>query len=188
MVPHPTVFLITKNLGKIKSAKSVFDQFSIDLQQISQDFPEIQADSSLEIARHTAIQAANQLKLPVIREDHSLFIHSLGIPGPYTSYIEKKIPPQRLLQLLEVQKDRTGHFEIATVYVGADGTVKEFVYQVPVYFKTQEVVRDERGGWNGLICLKGKKKAFTEYSEEDRLEVWSRNYHEIAKCILGINQ
>jgi len=35
------------------------------------------------------MQAAKELNNPAIREDHSLFIEALGIPGPYTNYIEK---------------------------------------------------------------------------------------------------
>lgn len=178
-----TIYLITRNPVKIKAAKSVFDEFGIEVLNIGKEYPEIQADTSLEIARHTAITAAEDTNLPVIREDHSLFIHALGIPGPYTSFIEKKIPPENLHKILANYKDRTGHFEIAAVYAEPGGIIKEFVYQVPIYFKNQEIVKDPMGGWSGLLCLKYEKRAFTEYPEEERLGVWNKNYYEIAKFL-----
>ena len=48
-----TVYLITKNQGKIMAAKSVFDKYGVELKNVEQEFPEIQADTSLEIAKHT---------------------------------------------------------------------------------------------------------------------------------------
>lgn len=180
-----TIHLITKNQGKIKAAKSVFDKYGIELKHIEKEYPEIQADTSLEIARFTAIQAAQECNLPVIREDHSLFIHALGIPGPYTSYVEKKIPATKLLSLLKNEEDRTGHFEIGTVYAEPSGTVQEFVFQVPVYLKEAEIVKDPRGGWNGLLSFDKESKSFVEYHEDERLDVWNKNYQAIAEFLIS---
>jgi len=83
------IYLVTRNPGKLLAAKSIFDKYNIKIQTVEKNYPEIQADTSLEIARHTAMQAAKELNNPAIREDHSLFIEALGIPGPYTNYIEK---------------------------------------------------------------------------------------------------
>lgn len=180
---NTVVYLVTKNPGKIKAAKSVFDKFAIKVEGVDKDFPEIQADSSLEIARHTALQATRELNLPVIREDHSLFISALGYPGPYTNFIERKTSPQKLLKILKAFNDRTGYFEIATVYAEPNEKTKEYVYRVQIHFKTQEVVKDQGYGWNGLICLQKDIRAFTEYPEEERLKVWNRNYYKIAKFL-----
>lgn len=177
------IYLITKNQGKIKAANDVFSKYNIAVKNIDEEFPEIQANSSKEIAKFTAMEAAQKLKLPVIREDHSLFIHALGIPGPYTSFMEKAIPASKLLEILAINQDRTGHFEIATAYADSNGTVKEYSYTVPVHFKTEEVVKDPRNGWSGLLCLEGETRAFTEYPEEERLSVWNKNYHSIAEFL-----
>lgn len=163
------------------AAKTAFSQFGIKVSQIKKNFPEIQADTSLEIAKFTALQAAEELKLPVVREDHSLFISALGIPGPYTSFIEKHLPVEKLLKILETQKDRGGYFEIATVYAEPDSLTKEYVYKVPVSFKKEIKVPDPRGGWNGIIRLNGEERAFTEYPEKERIETWTKNYIALAK-------
>jgi non-canonical purine NTP pyrophosphatase (RdgB/HAM1 family) len=176
-----TVYLITKNQGKIMAAKSVFDKYGIDLKNIDQEFPEIQADTSLEIAKHSALEAARATKLPVIREDHSLFISALGFPGPYMSFIEKKLTSEKLLNILDLSNDRTGYFEISTVYADSTGKLLEYTYQVPIHFKKEEAVKDPRDGWNGIICLKGENRAFTEYPETERLSNWNKNYIKIAE-------
>jgi XTP/dITP diphosphohydrolase len=175
------VYLITKNQGKIMAAKRVFDKYGIELKNTDQEFPEIQADTSLEIAKHTALEATKATNLPVIREDHSLFINALGFPGPYMAFIEKKLSLEKLFRILDLYGDRSGYFEISTVYADPKGRVLEYSYQVPIHFKKEEVVKDPRGGWNGVICLEGEERAFTEYPEVERLDSWNKNYVRIAE-------
>ena len=172
------VTLLTKNSGKLKAAKSVFEPYSIVLEATDFEFPEIQADSSLEIAKHTAISAAKALNKPVIREDHSLFLNALGAPGPYMNFFEKRISAEDLLKILSSFKDRTGYFEIATVYAEPSGFTKELVMRVNMYIK-DTVVKDGEG-WSGIMCLEGETRAFSEYPDEERLSVWNKNYQEIA--------
>jgi len=178
-----TVNIITKNLGKLMAAKKTFDKYKITVKQINKEYPEIQAENSLEIAKFTAMQSAKELNKAVVREDHSLFINALSIPGPYTSYIEKRLSAVKLLEILKNQKDRSGYFEIATVYAEPKGLTKEFVFQVPIDF-SYEIKGDLQGGWNRIIKLKNEQRTLAEYPEEERLDVWNRNYELIAKWLI----
>jgi XTP/dITP diphosphohydrolase len=174
------IYLVTKNEGKVKAANSVFIPVNVELEPVEKDYPEIQADTSLEIARHTALEAAKELNAPAIREDHSLFIHALGIPGPYTAYIERKITAERLLELLSHYSDRTGHFEVATVYAEPSGETFEYTFEVPMTFGTESKGENPRG-WNGLIRLGDETRAITEYPEEERLQIWNQGYQKVAE-------
>ena len=173
------IYLVTKNAGKLLAANSVFSKHNIELSPVLEDYPEIQAETSLEIAKYTALEAAKKLNAPAIREDHSLFINALNFPGPYTSYFEKRISPSMILEWLKDSNDRDGYFEIATVFAGPDGTTKEFIYQVPI-----TISREERGdlqkGWGKILMLNGNNKTFAKYPEQDRISVWNKNYQEIA--------
>lgn len=180
---NKVVYLVTKNPGKLKAAKNVFDKYRITLLPVEKDFPEIQAENSLEIARFAATFVARELKTPAIREDHSLFIHALGIPGPYTNYIEKKISAEKLLKLLDFIGNRTGHFEVATVYAEPNGTTFEHVFEVPMTFG-KEIKGENPKGWNGLIRLLNEERAITEYPEEERLHIWNQGYEQVAKYLL----
>jgi len=172
--------IVTKNPGKMLAAKKTFGEFGIEVNFIEKDYPEIQGENSLEIARFTALQAAKDFNTPVIREDHSLFINALGIPGPYTNYIEKRIPASKLLKILENEKDRTGYFEVATVYAEPSGSTKEYTFQVPIMIGKEEK-GDLQSGWNRVICLSGESRTLAEYPEDERINIWNQNYIEIAK-------
>lgn len=174
------LYLITKNQSKLIAAKSTFNKYGIEIISLDKDYPEIQAETSLEIARFTALQAAKEINSPVVREDHSLFIHALNIPGPYTNYIEKKISAKKLLEILKYFNDRSGHFEIATVYAEPNGKVFEYVFQVPITFG-EEIKGNNSRGWNGLIRIGDEIRAITEYSEQERLYIWNQGYEAVAK-------
>ncbi len=98
---QPITFL-TSNPLKIKTAQAVFDRYpSPQLETQENSYPEIQATSSLEIAKHTVLQAVNDLSRPVMREDHSFCTKALnGFPGALMSLVEKQLTTADLLQLM----------------------------------------------------------------------------------------
>lgn len=180
------IFLVTKNPGKLLAARSVFDKYNIEIQNVEKDYPEIQADTSLEIARYTAIEAAKELGTPAVREDHSLFIEALGIPGPYTNYIEKKIPADKLALLIRQLGNNKGHFEVASVLAYPNGETFEYVFQVSMTFGVEPKGENPKG-WNGLIRLNGETRAITEYPETERLHIWNQGYEAVAKHLTKTN-
>ncbi len=180
------IYLVTRNPGKILAANSVFSKYSIDLVGVEKDYPEIQAATSLEIARYTAKEAAKDLKFPAIREDHSLFIHALNLPGPYTAYIEKMLPAEKVVDICQKFKDYTGHFEVASVLAYPDGKTYEYVFQVPTTFGFS-ANSENHPGWNSIIRLLDETRSITEYPEEDRLHIWNQGYEKIAQYLSGSN-
>ena len=140
----------------------------------------------MEIAKHTALQAAKELKAPAAREDHSLFIEALGIPGPYTNYIEKKIPAEKLATLIKQLCNNKGYFEVATVLAYPNAKTFEYVFQVPMTFGEKPKGKNQKG-WNGLIRLNDETRAITEYPETERLHVWNQGYEAVAKYLTKTN-
>lgn len=181
------VNILTKNPGKRRVAKNVFDKYNIHVNFIKKDYPEIQAENSMEIARFTALRAAKDLNIPVIREDHSFYIKALGFPGPYTNYIEKAISARKILNILKSYKDRSGYFEIATVYAEPEGFCKEYSFRVPAKIALQERGGLQRG-WARIIQLADEERTLAEYPEEERVFVWGKNYEKIARWILKIKK
>lgn len=176
------IYIITKNKGKILAAQRVFSKFGIKVKNLEKEYPEIQADNSLEIAKFTAQQASQDFKVPVIREDHSLFINGLnGFPGPYTSYFDKMIPAEKILELLKGVKDRSGYFEIAAAYAKPTGEVKTFIFKVPI--KISNEVRGMNRNWDKILMFPNSAKTFAEMTEEENLDIWDKNYEDIGKEI-----
>ena len=174
------IYLVTRNPGKIMAANSVFNKYSIELSGVEKDYVEIQAATSLEIAKYTALEAAKELGAPAIREDHSLFINALNLPGPYTAYIEKMLPVEKVIEICQKFGDNTGHFEVASVVGFPDGQSFEYVFQVPVTFGS-EVKGENPRGWNGILRLLDEQRAITEYPEEERLHIWNQGYEKLAQ-------
>lgn len=173
------IYLLTKNEGKLLAAKDIFSRYKIEVKMLDKEYFEIQADSSLEIARHTALIATKEFNVPVVREDHSLFINELGFPGPYTKYIESKLPAEKLIKI--IKDDWTGYFEIATVYAEPNGLTKEFVFRVPI--KISKEIKGTKGNWDRVLMLKNSNKTFSEQTEEENVNVWNKNFVEIAKYL-----
>lgn len=180
------IYLVTRNPGKLLAAKSVFDKYNIEIQNVEKDYPEIQADTSLEIAKYTALEVARELNTPAVREDHSLFIEVLDIPGPYTNYIEKKIPADKLATLIKQLGNNKGHFEVATVLAYSNGETFEYVFQVPMTFGEESKGKNPKG-WNGLIRLYDETRAITEYPETERLPIWNQGYEAVARHLTKTN-
>lgn len=169
------IYLATKNNGKVMAAQSAFDGTNITLLPVTREYPEIQADTSAEIARFTALAVARDHNAPAIREDHSLCVNALGIPGPYMNFFSRRVSAATLLEILSHFKDRSGYFEIAATYAEPDGATREFTFQVPCTFATEE-----RGtlqeGWDRIIMLEGESRTLAEYPETERLNVWNKNF------------
>jgi len=178
------LYLVTRNPSKLLVAKSVFDKYNIEIQNVGKDYPEIQADTSLEIAKYTSIEAAKGLGIPVVREDHSLFIEALGIPGPYINYTEKRIPADKLVLLIKQLGNNKGHFDVATVLAYPNGETFEYTFQVPMTFGEESKGNNPKG-WNGLIRLNNEKRAITEYPEIERLQIWNQGYEAVAKHLIN---
>lgn len=174
-------YLLTGNSDKLKSARKAFKGKNAVLKQLGEDYPEIQASSSLEIARHTVKQAMEDYDKPVMREDHSMYLDAIpGFPGPYMSYFDQNTSAEKLLELLN-GRERTGHFEISAVLGLASGNIKEYSFTVPI--EIAEEIRGDERNWDRIMMLEGSGKTFAESSEESRLEIWNKNYRDIAEYL-----
>ena len=175
------VYLLTKNPGKILAATGVFSEFGINVKNIDKDYPEIQAETSIEVAKKMALEAAKEFKVAVIREDHSICLNAMnGLPGPFMNWFDKKMPAEKLLELMKNFKDKEGYFELAAAYAKPNGEVKEYVYRVPIIISEQ--ARGARGNWNKIIIIKERPgKTLGESQEEDNVDIWNHNYRKIAE-------
>ncbi|HCH34922.1 MAG: Non-canonical purine NTP pyrophosphatase [Candidatus Saccharibacteria bacterium GW2011_GWC2_48_9] len=176
------VHLLTGNLGKIKAANHIFNKYGIEVHPLALDIPEIQADTSLDVAVDMVKKAFNLTGKAVIREDHSFYIDELGIPGPFMAYVDKRVSTDSLLKILNTLSSRTGYFELSAAFADEDGKVSEFSYKVPIEFAL-EPKGDESQRWERLIKFPNDTKVFAEYNESERVSTWSKNYEQIAQMI-----
>jgi non-canonical purine NTP pyrophosphatase (RdgB/HAM1 family) len=120
---------VTTNKMKFEIAQAYFEKLSDDyeLVQYEIDTPEIQGESVEEIARQSAIWAAQQTGEPCIKMDVGFFIPALnGFPGPFVKYVNDWLTQDDFLKLMEDKEDRSAYFEDATAIGYPDGASKVF--------------------------------------------------------------
>ena len=177
------IFLITGNEDKLESAKRAFKNTDIELKQLDNDFPEIQAPISLEVAQHTIKQAMEKYDKPVVREDHSLYLDAIpSFPGPYLSYFDNNLPAEKLLELLN-GRERSGYFKIATVLGLSNGETREYEFKVPI--KIAEEIRGNERNWDRILMLEDSDKTFAETDSESRQKIYNKNFRRIAEELSG---
>ncbi len=122
------VFFATGNIHKFDEAKRVLAEFGIATAMIRIKNSEIQDDDIKNVAKASAIEAAQRSHLPVIVEDAGLFIEDLnGFPGPYSKYVHHTIGMEGILTLLKNRKNRKACFKSAVAFNDAEGTAEYFV-------------------------------------------------------------
>ena len=96
---------VTNNKAKIASAKKALKPLGYEIDNIKIETPEIQADDVTEVAKYSAKWAAEELKVPVLKNDSGLFIKALnGFPGVYTHFVDDTIGEGGILKLMAVER------------------------------------------------------------------------------------
>lgn len=127
-------------------------------------YPEIQGESSREIAVQSASTVMTYVKPPFILEDSGLFINSLGgFPGPYSSYIFETLGWEGILKL--VGESRAAKFYSVIVYVDTDRDIHVFVGEVMGRIK-EEGRGDGGFGFDPIFVPEGYEQTFAEMGEE----------------------
>lgn len=178
------VYLISKNSFKLAAAKKIFDRYFIPLESLSRDYEEIQAATSLEVAKFTAIQAAKENNVIVVREDHSFFINTLNFPGPYMSYFNKNVSPEIIIKMLSSFTDRNAYFEVATVLAYPNGNTIEHVFRVPAVITDE--IKVVNAGWDGIIRLVDEDIVLAQCEDGAHFEAFSEGYVEVCKKLTSV--
>lgn len=164
-----SLYFATKNEGKFREAKLIFESLGLKLTMLDVDKIEIQSDSLEDIASYASRELAKQLNLKVIVEDAGLFIKSLnGFPGPYSAYTFKTIGLNGVLKLMGGVSDRYAYFLSIVAYAEPEKTVKTFQGKVEGLI-TYEPRGFEGFGFDPIFQpLNGNGKTFAEMTSEEK--------------------
>ena len=166
---------VTGNWAKIAAAKQFLEPLGFNINNIKMETIEIQADTMEEVAKFSAKYASDKLKTNVLKNDSGLIITALNnFPGPYTHYVEDTLGEDKILKLMEDEKNRQAFFIEALAYCeyGKD----------PVVFisKTEgEIAMDKSGeygwSWDFIFIPKGQTKTMANFKDEDRWNLWNND-------------
>ncbi len=117
------VLFITGNDNKAKEAKDICLQNGVVIYHESLVLTEIQSDDISEIAVEKAKQAYSLVKIPLIINDSSWIIPSMGgFPGPYMKHMNKWLKAEDFIKLMDGKDDRAIILRETVVYIDDKGT------------------------------------------------------------------
>ena len=161
------IYFVSSNIKKYREIRLALDRHSIPLKFRDATLTEIQSDSLGCIASEKAKGAFQIIAKPVIIEDDGLFIHSLrGFPGPYSSYIFKKIGNKGILKLLSASKDRLASFISILVYADGDET-RRFIGKIDG--RISYTVKGAGWGYDPIFIPIGSNRSFGQLGERKAL-------------------
>lgn len=159
--PNSNIYYITGNQSKFLTAQHCLQKFDISIQQKSVEVPEIQAESSLDVALDKATKAFALVKKPLLVSDHGWAVEALnGFPGPYMKYINTWLTPQDILALMAAQQNRRITLQQYLVYTDGQ-TTQTFEHHVPG--QLLNAPRGEMGsGWDKIASITSDGKTIAE--------------------------
>jgi len=159
--------IVTENRGKGLEALKILESSGVEAEILTMKKQEIQSDSLEEIALYSARIAYLNIKKPLVVDDSGLFIDSLkGFPGPYSSYVYKKIGVQGILKLMERIEDRRACFKTA---LAAIIPPLEKVYVGETCGVIADKPRGDMGfGFDPIFIPEGSTRTYAEMSIEEK--------------------
>ena len=166
---------VTSNAGKLREVKKRFEESDIEIVGERIHYPEIQADSLAEVARHGARWLKNRLEAPFMLEDSGLFIRALdGFPGVYSAYVYRTIGNRGILKLMERRSIRDAVFSTVVALVDANDRIHTFEGTCSGTI-TKEITGKQGFGFDPVFIPEGEEKTFGEMETEEKNEYSHRS-------------
>ncbi|MEN2998992.1 MAG: XTP/dITP diphosphatase [Acidilobaceae archaeon] len=176
------IAVVTTNLAKGEEARRILERLGVEAEVVEMEKLEVQSESLEEIALRAARAAFEVLRRPLLVDDSGLFVEALnGFPGPYSSYVYKKIGLRGILKLLQGEVNRSAYFKTALAFVSPEG---EKVFVGIVRGRIAEEPRGRGGfGFDPIFVPEGHDRTFAEMEgwEKDRVSHRARAYEAFAR-------
>lgn len=138
------LYFVSSNTRKYEEFSRMLSDIA-NLRFMEVDYLEPQGEELEEIVVTSAKWLSSYIRSPFFIEDSGLFIDSLGgFPGPYSSYVFKKIGNLGILKLMEGVKERGATFT-SVIALALQGRVEVFKGEV-----RGEIAESMRGGGWGF--------------------------------------
>ena len=116
------IWMGTSSDHKYEEAREVLADYGVELERLSIDRVEIQADDPELIAEYSL--RVLDVDVPILIEDAGLYIDKYyGFPGPYSSYALRTIDNEGILKLMEGETERGARYLSAVAFRDGDTSV-----------------------------------------------------------------
>ncbi len=136
-------------------------------------YEEIQADETSEISADSARKLAPFIESPFFLEDTGLYIDSLnGFPGPYSSFVSKKIGNRGIIRLMEGM-GRSARF-VTVITLCANGAFHQFTGTLEGKISLE--IRGEGGfGFDPIFVPSGEGRTLAEMTIDEKNSISHRS-------------
>ena len=177
------IWIATGNENKVREAAQVLAEYGVKLSHLKTERVEVQADNLDDIAAYSLRWIEGDK--PVVVEDAGLFVDHLGgFPGPYSSYVLKKLGNAGILKLMDGVVERSARYLSAIAYRDEGGVS---VFRGIVEGRIAESIRGTHGfGYDPIfIPDEGDGRTFGEMSDEEknRLSHRARAFRALGKWL-----
>jgi XTP/dITP diphosphohydrolase len=165
----------TSNKHKVAEVQQILSEFQLRVRPLDLKGTEIQSDDILAIAAYASRGASERARRPVFVEDAGLFIEALGgFPGPYSSYVFRKLGPEGVLHLLgDDVKNRWAFFRSALAYCEPGG--EPAVFEGSIRGRIVAGPAGSEGfGFDPIFVPEGGAKTLAEMSLDEKCRISHR--------------
>jgi len=161
--------IVTHNKNKFEEMRKIIP----DLQMVSMEYPEIQANSLEEVVDFALDYLAERIEGNFIIDDSGLFISSLNnFPGVYSAYVFDTIGNDGILKLMDGVEDRRAIFK---TIIGARIEGQKFKFVGICHGHIAKGPRGTNGfGYDPIFIPEGENRTFAEMSTEEKNKVSHR--------------
>ncbi len=181
--PMLRLALVTGNAHKVEEINDIVSSFSLPVRfyQANIEKLEIQSDSLEEISLFAARRAFEILGRPLVVDDSGLFVEALdGFPGPYSSYVFRKIGYNGILKLMKGVENRRACFKTAASLILPP---LELVFTGETCGSIVDEPRGTHGfGFDPIFIPDGHNKTYAEMTLKEKNSV-SHRYKAFKKML-----
>ncbi len=162
----------TSSDHKYEEAREVLAEYGVELERLSIDRVEIQADDPELIAEYSL--RVLDVDVPILIEDAGLYIDKYyGFPGPYSSYALRTIDNEGILKLMEGETERGARYLSAVAFRDGDTSVS---FTGEVVGRIAEEMRGTNGfGYDPIfIPEEGDGRTFGDMSAAEKARISHR--------------
>ena len=181
---------MTNNLRKVESLQKVVAPYGYKIEITKVEFPEIQSNSTAEVAAFAAKWIAEKIKKPCVKMDSGFFVKEFGcFPGAFVRWVDEGLGVERFFDIVKNTENKKAMITSSVAYCEPS--------QEPITFFGSALGRvpkrlGKKGSFIDRLFIPDdhnpKNLTLGELRESDLdavIEIWGRAEKEFTKWLLA---
>lgn len=111
------ITLITGNPRKVESLQNAVASYGYKVEATKMEFPEIQANTTAEVAAFAAKWVADRINKPCVKMDSGFFVKEFGsFPGVYVRWVDEGLGVKRFFDIVKNTENKKAMITCSVAY------------------------------------------------------------------------